>query len=323
MTYQQRRLRRQHGAKSAHHRAEAEQAVPQVGGKDLRGKEVEHLEAGRDGQLTHQEQHQLQCLLIASSENGADAADATEDHQAAQRVASAKAIHDEQRHEEARNLHKRNVRKVIILIAIQEHNIQAQPIVDQHIDNPAERAVGDAPFEVTESLANGKLALLRLLQLVLVGYHQLVQHTLRQLALVHLGRAAQDSAGTLLLADAEQPAHALGQYPEVGQQDQRRPVGDAQQIAPVLEALGEHSQRHLAHGIEHGDHAAGEHSPLRPDQLNADDEARGVERAAGQIVQELKDQKPNIIGRIRAHNAQHRPKDAAQRNGKAAAIAAN
>lgn len=322
-SYQQRRLRRQHRAKSAHHGAKAEQAVPQAGGKDLRGKEIEHLEAGSDGQLAHQEEHQLQRLLFTPSEDGANAAEATQQHEATQRVASAKAIHDEQRHKEAGNLDKRYVSEVVVLVAIQEHNIQAQSIVDQHMDDPAQGAVGYAPFKVAESLANGKFTLLRLLQLVSIGYDQLVQRTLRQLAFVHFGCPTQYAAGTLLLADAEQPANALGQYPEVGQQYQRWPIGDAQQIAPVLKGLGKHGQGHFADGIEYGYNAAGEHPTFRTHQLNANDKARGVEGAAGQIVQELKDQKPNIVGRIRTHNAQHGAQNAAQCNREAASIAVN
>lgn len=173
------------------------------------------------------------------------------------------------------------------------------------MDDPAEGAVGNPPLEVFEGLADRKSALGRLFQLVPVGQDELVQHTLRELALVHLGGSAQDALGPILFTLAEQPAHALRKDPEIGHQNERGHVGDAQQYAPVGEGLGEHGQGNLPHGVEDRDDTAGQHSPPRSHQLDSNNEAGGVQRAAGHIVQELEYQEPRIAGRERSNSADH------------------
>lgn len=319
-TYQKRRLRRQHGAESAHHRAETEQAVAQIGGVDLRGEEVQHLEARRYGQLAHQEQDQLQYRLFWPSENRSDATQAASEHQAAEGEPPAEAVHDEKRQEEAGDLHERNVGEIVVLVTVQEHHIEAEPVVDQHVDDPAEGTVGDPPLEVFEGLADRKPALRWLLQLVPVGQDELVQHTLRELALVHLGGLAQDALGPIFLTLAEQPPHALRKDPEIDHQDKRGHVGDTQKDAPVGEGLGEHGQGNLSHSVKDSDDAAGQHSPSRPHQLDPDNEAGGVQRAAGHIVQELEYQEPNIAGRERANSADHGAHYSAQGDRETASI---
>lgn len=96
---------RQHRAESAHHRAETEQAVAQIGGVDLRGEEVQYLETRRDGQLAYQEQDQLQYRLLWPGEDRSDATEAAGEHQATEGEAPAEAVHDEKRQEEAGDLH--------------------------------------------------------------------------------------------------------------------------------------------------------------------------------------------------------------------------
>lgn len=76
--------------------------------------------------------------------------------------------------------------------------------------------------------------------------------------------------------------------------------------------FGEHGQSHLSNGIENGYHAAGDDTALGSHQLDANDEAGGVQGATRCIVQYLKDQEPNVAGWKGANNTQHSAQNATQ-----------